>query len=379
MRSLIVIAGAMFLCGSTASTETYLVRPDGTGDFPTIQAAIDSAVVGDIIELADGTFTGVGNRDIDYLGKAITVRSQSGNPDACVLACNYEGRGFIFQSGEGSDSVVEGVTVLAGSAGCGAGMRCTASSPTITRCIFLAGYASQGAGVCCTDASSPEITHCVFRYGIATYWGGGILFSYSDGEVSDCLFVDNTADSDGGGINCYTSETIALTRCTFIRNSATNRGGGIDASNADASFFNCTFYANDSPYGSGITCPHTITMQNTIVAFGLQGEGVRCGAIGEATVTCSNIFGNEGGNWTSCLEDRYGILGNISENPLFCDPENDDLTLAEDSPCAPFTPPNEQCYLIGAWPVGCGPASVPDIAEDPIGITWGEIKARFRN
>ena len=72
---------------SSASAATYVVQPDGTGDFPTIQAAINAVVDTDIIELADGTFTGDGNRDLDYLGKAITIRSQSGDPSVCVIDC----------------------------------------------------------------------------------------------------------------------------------------------------------------------------------------------------------------------------------------------------------------------------------------------------
>jgi len=44
----------------------YEVRPDGFGDFPTIQAAIEGAVDGDVIELTNGVFLGEGNRDVDY-------------------------------------------------------------------------------------------------------------------------------------------------------------------------------------------------------------------------------------------------------------------------------------------------------------------------
>lgn len=50
---------------------TYLVTAGGTGDFPTIQAAIDASVAGDTILLADGTFTGDGNWDLDFGGRSI--------------------------------------------------------------------------------------------------------------------------------------------------------------------------------------------------------------------------------------------------------------------------------------------------------------------
>jgi len=43
-------------------------------DYPTIQAAVNAAVDGDEVIVAPGTYTGEGNRDIDFLGKAITVR-----------------------------------------------------------------------------------------------------------------------------------------------------------------------------------------------------------------------------------------------------------------------------------------------------------------
>ena len=93
----LVLSTAFLVAPATATT--YLVEPDGTGDFPTIQSAIDAAEDGDTIELTDGTFTGVGNRDLNYLGKAITVRSRSGDPNACIIDCGQADRGFSFISG----------------------------------------------------------------------------------------------------------------------------------------------------------------------------------------------------------------------------------------------------------------------------------------
>ena len=130
------------LAAPVAAPTTYVVRPDGTGDFPTIQAAISGSAAGDTIELTDGTFTGAGNRDVDFSGKAVEVRSQSGTPFACVVDCaagpGDPHRGFLFQSGEGSGSVLNGITIQHAYAYApgGGGILCDGASPTITGCCM---------------------------------------------------------------------------------------------------------------------------------------------------------------------------------------------------------------------------------------------------
>jgi hypothetical protein len=53
--TILALAG-LFALASAAAAATYLVRPNGSGDYATIQDAIDGVVDTDIIELADGTF-----------------------------------------------------------------------------------------------------------------------------------------------------------------------------------------------------------------------------------------------------------------------------------------------------------------------------------
>ncbi len=86
---------------------------------------------------------------------------------------------------------------------------------------------------------------------------------------------------------------------------------------------------------------------------------------------CCDIYGNAGADWGDYVADQYGINGNICEDPLFCDPQNGDLTVQGCSPCAPFSPPNPECDLIGAWPIGCGGTPVDR-------MSWGAIKAMFK-
>jgi len=87
----------------SAAARIWLVNPDGTGDAPTIQAAVDSLSSGDEIILADGVYTGAGNRDVYNSEKLFAIKSLSGDPAACVIDCQgSEGephRAFSYSGG----------------------------------------------------------------------------------------------------------------------------------------------------------------------------------------------------------------------------------------------------------------------------------------
>src|SRR5437867_12383519 len=76
-------------------------------DFATIQGAIIAAAHGDIVQGAAGTYVA----NIDFLGKAIQVRSEKG-PEVTIIDGNCSGRVVKFTSGESRWSLLSGVTVL---------------------------------------------------------------------------------------------------------------------------------------------------------------------------------------------------------------------------------------------------------------------------
>jgi hypothetical protein len=108
---------AVLLAFSAVQAEVYTLYPDGSGDFPSIQWALNSCQNGDVIQLMDGTYSGPGNEDINFLGRAVTLRSVSGDPESCII--HLRGRhgnlisekGFTFNSGETETTVIRDLTI----------------------------------------------------------------------------------------------------------------------------------------------------------------------------------------------------------------------------------------------------------------------------
>jgi hypothetical protein len=110
---------------------------DGSPEHPfdAIQEAIDATMGGNTIVVLDGTYTGMGNRDIDFGGKAITLYSLNG-PANCIIDCESSGRGFDFHSGETQEAIVDGFTITNGWADYGGAILCVNSSPQIANCVI---------------------------------------------------------------------------------------------------------------------------------------------------------------------------------------------------------------------------------------------------
>jgi len=101
---------------------------DPNGPKKTIESAITVSVSGDVIVVADGVYTGIGNRNLDFgmggVTRDITVGSANG-PKNCVIDCEDFGRGFYFHSNESQLAVVEGLTIRNGNTTDGGGRKIT--------------------------------------------------------------------------------------------------------------------------------------------------------------------------------------------------------------------------------------------------------------
>jgi predicted outer membrane repeat protein/parallel beta-helix repeat protein len=269
--------------------------------YPAIQGLIDAAAPGDVVTVPDGVYTGPENRDLDFRGKAITLRS-AGGPENCIIDCEQRGRGFLFQSGEGNETVIEGLTITNGQADFGAGLACWNGSPTIRNCRIVENTGGlSGAGVRIIDDSAPILidceisrnrgdgvemhgdgralfsncviadneahgvylgsfnratfSQCIFTGNHGNYGGGIWCYGYSHPTISDCTFENNSAD-EGGAIYCEYYSYPTISRCTIRGNTASYTGGGIYSDWASPIVRDCRITENRAPYGGGVFCEY---------------------------------------------------------------------------------------------------------------------------
>ncbi|MBU0640405.1 MAG: right-handed parallel beta-helix repeat-containing protein [Planctomycetes bacterium] len=248
----------------TVSVTLYLTTTLSVpSEYPTIQSAIDATVNGDVAQVADGTYTGEGNKNLDFGGKSIELRSVSGDPTMCVIDCEGNGRGLYFHNREGPDAVVDGFTITNGKASYGGAVHCLRSHPTFRNCSINGNSTTNfayGGGIYCY-MSHPTLSNCTISGNTATSGlarGGGVYCYMSNVTLCNCAINGNSVMgiyATGGGIYCGRSPTF--TNCTINDNVVIGQysaGGGVYC-NGDPTFTNCSISANSADiYGGGVNC-----------------------------------------------------------------------------------------------------------------------------
>ncbi|TKJ40122.1 hypothetical protein CEE37_10325 [candidate division LCP-89 bacterium B3_LCP] len=355
-KMLMTLLAGMIVIAGLCHADTLLVP----SQYPTIQAGINASNDGDTVLVSSGTYT----ENIDFRGKEIVVKSEQG-ADFTVIDGDQYGSVVTFESGETTNSVLDGFTVENGMGG--------GSYPNY-----------RGGGINCTNSSSPTITNNIFTRNISPTAGGAIAcLNYSDAIITNNIIYGNTASNGGGiyGKDCF----MTIMNNTITGNSASSFGGGIYGYYAGAIVSNNVIEGNTASYKGGgmaiLEATHTPypiwEISNNIIAnnWGRTAGGgisIQCsfpppghniinntitensadqgGAValflsaypvitnsilwdnsapeiyestggGYATVNYSNVTGG----WTG--------TGNIDDDPLFIYPDQSDYRLQWGSPC----------------------------------------------
>jgi hypothetical protein len=326
-------------------SRTWEIRVDGSGDAPTIQAAIDSASDGDLLLAHPGTYY----EHIDFHGKNIHVQSIEGAQMTIIDGSLVPGSVVVFQSGETAEATLNGFTITGGSGTplpdlalvAGGGIYCQDSSPTIVGNTIrdnTAGFPARGfGGGLLVDSSrdlrplaSPLIQGNLFQRNRAATNGGALMIGGADMTISENVFRENQCQYDGGAIYVFMSEPGAarISSNEFWGNIAGDHGGGIEAGQQGYQSPPLTIQGNlfvrneahgedlptDSGTGGGISMrgwSGTISRNTFVGNIGTGGAPCTGGALLLASGTLlvyveRNIFTSSQGCAVACRGDASG-------------------------------------------------------------------------
>ena len=319
--------------------ETILIPEN----FGTIQEGINVAMEGDTVLVAAGTYSPSTNSEVFPIEMTSGIHLLGSGEEVTILDAQQVDRvitmeycdnntisdltltgGLTDSYGGGmwldySDPILTNVTISNNTANWGGGIHICDDNPILTNVTISNNQALQGGGMRLV-ASNPILTNVTISNNAASEAGGMRLFS-SDPILTHVTISGNTTDYYGGAMWLdYSNPT--LTHVTISNNVAEYAGGGMRLSNSNPTLINVTIVNNTAGiYGGGGMYLNSSNpnLTNSII-WGNSPESIY-GDSGTPFITYSDIEGGWEGE------------GNIDNNPLFFDSNNDNYTLQTASPC----------------------------------------------
>lgn len=283
--------------------------------FLTIQYGVSSATHGDIVEVAQGTYT----ETVDLLGKNIVLTSMDPT-NASVVAntiinANSSTYGVYIHSGEAVNAAVKGFTVK----NAYYNIRVSSSHAMIANCVTLDAYYY---GISCSNSTSRILDSTVksvarTNYGFYCYYGPaeftrciseanyyGFLIYGSSAMIQNCSIRNNSS------YGIYTRDGATVIRNSIIYGSSY----GIWCSYTPSPVIRGVTIANNSTYGIVASSGCVPDISNSIIW-----------ANGDDLNGCTATYSN--------IEDGDAGAGNICEDPKFVNAGARNYHLQNTSPC----------------------------------------------
>jgi hypothetical protein len=262
-------------------------------DHPTIQAAVNAAASGDVIEITPGTYVG----DVNIVGKQLTLVGTGTLPGDVVV--QGTGSGSVLDITGGADVSILNLNITGGvdqPAGVGGGVDIRNSDASLQGVAIIGNESNAGAGLF-IDNGELVMNQCLLQGNAANGGGGGMYIQNSDADLTGVLVWNNTYSN--GAIFSLNS-SVVLDRSHFTGNSGTG----------------AVLQASGTISGSAITVTNTVINANT-----------GSGPIGVTEISAVKVF-----NCTVAENDSssYGLASVSGEfivgNTIAIDPDRPAVT-----------------------------------------------------
>jgi parallel beta helix pectate lyase-like protein len=300
---------------------TWRVNVAGTGDAPTIQAAIDSASAGDTVLLGPGTYLwssqAASQHSMIILKRGLTLRGDAG-PLATILDAERNGRVMLLY--DVGASLIEGLTIQTGRG------RSAAGPP------FLWSF---GGGMYIAGDSNPTIANCIIRDNSVNTTQRGAGIYCESAVIENCQVLENFGNLDARGIGIWSDSTLVVRGTTFRGNWVNGDSGSFGAGLAargNATITDCWIEGNrtsgvNGASSAGVSIAAGVVERCVFLGNEVYGGfgGARGGALGagsgvevrDCIFVANRVVGNPAVGAAMRLRGatvtRCTILGNIAE------------------------------------------------------------------
>ncbi|MGD8627459.1 MAG: right-handed parallel beta-helix repeat-containing protein, partial [bacterium] len=253
---------------AAATNRNWYIRPDGTGDMPSIHYTLRHAMPGDTVFAAGGHYqehivlragvTVLGSYDDDF-----AVRDLEATPsviDGAGHQIAVEGN-----FGEDTTTVFDGFVITGGSG-------------------------KYGAGVVLRNGSSPLLKNLIIHSNSATFGAG--IFCLSSSPVIRNVLIAGCEASRGGAIYCMVGSSPLIVNSTLVDNRA-DLGAALAILDGSSLIIDRSILANNSG-------------RSTIFA---QGEGAKL------IMTCCDLWGSTGDDYGGTAEKGSELRDNVFVDP----------------------------------------------------------------
>ena len=261
--------------------------------YSSIQAAVDAANPGDVIKVAQGTYTDVHNvailntatftaTQIAAITKSVTIRGgytttnwTTPYPITQPTTLDAQGQGRVLVISGDITPTIEGVRITGGDAaglgGCfafdaGGGVYIVNASAVISGNLVYSNTAEMGGGLFLYGSPATLDGNTVTSNAVDRQ-GGGVHLYDSDATLSDNAICDNEGGGEGGGVYIFESDNALLTGNTVDGNTCYN-GAGVFLYQSSATLSSNGITGNvGSGRGAGLYFANSdATLTNTVVA-----------------------------------------------------------------------------------------------------------------
>ena len=342
------------------------------------QTVLDGDNAGSVVSFQNG-------EDSTTILCGFTITHGNGNyadPDGDGNYYNYGGGIYCLNSSPNLRNLI--ISGNTGDYGGGGGIFCYSASPLLQD-VDITGNSTNdvGGGIYCRNSSTPLFNSVSISNNLATFGGGIYCRDNSIIEMENVSIRNNTAGSVGGGLVCKSGSDIVMNQVAIQNNSAGDLSGGLYCNAADPVLDHVIITGNQAVNGGGIYCREAssltltnVTLSNNIATGDGDGVYLRNGSsltilnsifwynnstgiyyrsnetACSVTVSFSNIEGDSAGIITNDNGTISWLTGNIHQDPFFCDLDEGDFTVAENSVCLGS---GQDGADMGALGIGCEP------------------------